>query len=174
MVDAFTRLAILVFHGSMPIYVSERESKASNCQFRSAAAFISRMLNSSSMLLGKEIALVGHMVMCPKCKGAFPILPDPGRDHSFMGNDTGVEGMRTACGAILIASRDYDQFILDNGLPEKWFGGFTDMEGSIRRQARAVRANSPATLMWYFQTPKTKAMMASALEMNGVASVHLP
>ncbi|WP_082306118.1 Tox-REase-5 domain-containing protein [Achromobacter piechaudii] len=82
--------------------------------------------------------------------------------------------MRTACGAILIASRDYDQFILDNGLPEKWFGGFTDMEGSIRRQARAVRANSPATLMWYFQTPKTKAMMASALEMNGVASVHLP
>lgn len=40
------------------------------------------------MLLGKEIALVGHMVMCPKCKGAFPILPDPGRNHSFMGNDT--------------------------------------------------------------------------------------
>lgn len=59
----------------------------------------------TSMLLGQEIALVGHKVMCPKCKGAFPILPDPGRNHSFMGNDTAVEGMRTACGAVLIASQ---------------------------------------------------------------------
>ena len=59
----------------------------------------------TSTLLGQEIALVGHKVMCPKCKGAFPILPDPGRNHSFMGNDTAVEGMRTACGAVLIASQ---------------------------------------------------------------------
>ncbi|MCZ8393002.1 PAAR domain-containing protein [Achromobacter xylosoxidans] len=59
----------------------------------------------TSMLLGQEIALVGHKVMCPKCKGVFPILPDPGRNHSFMGNDTAVEGMRTACGAVLIASQ---------------------------------------------------------------------
>ncbi len=59
----------------------------------------------TSMLLGREIALVGHKVVCPKCKGAFPILPDPGRNHSFMGNDTAVEGMRTACGAVLIASQ---------------------------------------------------------------------
>ena len=58
-----------------------------------------------SMPLGREIALVGHKVMCPKCKGAFPILPDPGRNHSFMGNDTAVDGMRTACGAVLIASQ---------------------------------------------------------------------
>jgi hypothetical protein len=57
------------------------------------------------MLLGREIALVGHKVVCPKCKGAFPILPDPGRNHSFMGSDTAVEGMRTACGAVLIASQ---------------------------------------------------------------------
>lgn len=57
----------------------------------------------TSMLLGREIALVGHRVMCPQCKGAFPILPDPGRNHSFMGNDTAVEGMRTACGAVLIS-----------------------------------------------------------------------
>ncbi|WP_373429072.1 PAAR domain-containing protein [Achromobacter aegrifaciens] len=57
------------------------------------------------MLLGREIALVGHKVLCPKCKGAFPILPDPGRNHSFMGSDTAVEGMRTACGAVLIASQ---------------------------------------------------------------------
>ncbi len=59
----------------------------------------------TSMLLGREIALVGHKVTCPKCKGAFPILADPGRNHSFMGQDTAVEGMRTACGAVLIASQ---------------------------------------------------------------------
>ncbi|MPT29131.1 MAG: hypothetical protein E2602_20025 [Achromobacter sp.] len=69
---------------------------------------------------------------------------------------------------------DYDQFVLDNGKPAKWFGGFVDMEETIRRQARAVRANPPAKLKWYFQTPKTRTMMASALEINGVASTYFP
>lgn len=57
------------------------------------------------VLFGREIALVGHRVMCPTCKGAFPILPDTGRRHTFMNKETAVEGMRTACGAVLIASQ---------------------------------------------------------------------
>lgn len=69
---------------------------------------------------------------------------------------------------------DYDQFILENGKSKKWFGGFTVMEDTIRRQARAVRANPPTKLMWYFQTPKTKAIMTPTLAMNGVASMYLP
>lgn len=57
---------------------------------------------------GKPVAGVGHKVLCPLCKGAFPILPDllarryPHRIHE---RDTAVEGMRTACGAVLIASQ---------------------------------------------------------------------
>lgn len=61
--------------------------------------------HSMAMLFGRDIALVGHLVMCPKCKGAFPILPDAGRRHTFMDRETAVEGMRTACGAVLIASQ---------------------------------------------------------------------
>lgn len=57
---------------------------------------------------GKPIAGVGHKVQCPLCKGIFPILPDLlGRryPHRIHGRDTAVEGMRTACGAVLIASQ---------------------------------------------------------------------
>lgn len=59
----------------------------------------------TASLFGQPIALVGHQVSCPKCKGTFPILPDDGRNHQFMGQDTAVEGMRAACGAVLIASQ---------------------------------------------------------------------
>lgn len=57
---------------------------------------------------GRAIAGVGHMVACPQCKGTFPILPDTlGRlhPHRLHGRDTAVEGMRTACGAVLVASQ---------------------------------------------------------------------
>lgn len=62
----------------------------------------------SSTINGKPIAGVGHKVQCPLCKGVFPIQPDLlGRryPHRILGRDTAVEGMRTACGAVLIASQ---------------------------------------------------------------------
>lgn len=57
---------------------------------------------------GRAVAGVGHKVECPKCKGTFPILPDllvRRYSHQIHGRDTAVEGMRTACGATLIASQ---------------------------------------------------------------------
>jgi uncharacterized Zn-binding protein involved in type VI secretion len=68
-----------------------------------------RVLEGSATytLFGRPVSGVGHMVMCPQCKGVFPILPDTlGRrvPHQIAGRDTAVEGMRTACGATLIAS----------------------------------------------------------------------
>ncbi len=56
---------------------------------------------------GKPIAGVGHKVLCPQCKGVFPILPATGRryPHNFGGRETAIEGMKTACGATLIASQ---------------------------------------------------------------------
>jgi uncharacterized Zn-binding protein involved in type VI secretion len=53
---------------------------------------------------GRPIALKGHMTFCPQCKGNFPIIEGLGF-HSFAGVGTVVEGMRTACGATLIASQ---------------------------------------------------------------------
>ncbi|EDT09879.1 PAAR domain-containing protein [Paraburkholderia graminis] len=64
--------------------------------------------NPTATVEGKPISGVGHMVACPQCKGTFPILPDVlGRryPHAIDGRNTAVEGMRTACGATLIASQ---------------------------------------------------------------------
>ncbi|MBB3120024.1 PAAR domain-containing protein [Pseudoduganella violacea] len=53
---------------------------------------------------GRPIALRGHMTLCPQCKGKFPITE--GLDHhSFGGIGTALEGMKTACGATLIATQ---------------------------------------------------------------------
>ncbi|MBN3848726.1 PAAR domain-containing protein [Paraburkholderia sp. Ac-20342] len=65
---------------------------------------------------GKAIAGVGHMVSCPKCGGVFPILPITRRyPHRIHGRETAVEGMRTACGAVLIASQ-HSATISDEGV----------------------------------------------------------
>ncbi|WP_256079140.1 PAAR domain-containing protein [Massilia sp. YIM B04103] len=53
---------------------------------------------------GRPIALRGHLTYCPLCKGKFPI--SEGLDfHTFGGLGTAVEGMKTSCGAILIATQ---------------------------------------------------------------------
>lgn len=55
-------------------------------------------------LYGKQVACKGDMVACPKCKGVYPIIE--GVEQSAIGNKKiAVEGMKTACGATLIASQ---------------------------------------------------------------------
>lgn len=53
---------------------------------------------------GKPIAFVGHQTFCPKCKGFFPIVEGVSTT-SFYGNGVAVAGMKTACGATLIATQ---------------------------------------------------------------------
>ena len=47
---------------------------------------------------------VGDLVSCPKCKGNFPIIEG---SSIMLANGRGIalEGMKTACGAELIASQ---------------------------------------------------------------------
>lgn len=63
--------------------------------------------DASATIEGMPIAGVGHKVMCPLCTGVFPILADMGRQypHRINGRDTAVAGMKTACGAVLVASQ---------------------------------------------------------------------
>jgi len=52
--------------------------------------------------MGIAVALNGHKVMCPKCKGSFPINATGARTHK--GIPVAYDGDKTACGATLIAS----------------------------------------------------------------------
>jgi uncharacterized Zn-binding protein involved in type VI secretion len=67
----------------------------------------------SALANGRPIALKGHMTYCPQCKGNYPItegLPF----HSFSGVGTVVEGMKTACGATLIATTTKGFMMIDD------------------------------------------------------------
>lgn len=79
--------------------------------------------SATATIDGKPIAGVGHKVLCPQCKGVFPILPT-GRQysHTFDGRETAIEGMKTACGATLIASQSSATFD-DVGSGEATSGG---------------------------------------------------
>jgi uncharacterized Zn-binding protein involved in type VI secretion len=57
--------------------------------------------------MGKPIAFVGHKVICPKCKGVFPIAQGA-PSTTFYGKGVALAGMKTACGATLIASQFSD------------------------------------------------------------------
>ena len=53
---------------------------------------------------GKPVALVGHMVVCRKCKGTFPITTGA-EDMSEFGMPVARHDDRTACGATLLSSQ---------------------------------------------------------------------
>ena len=57
-------------------------------------------------LNGKPLAGKGSMVFCPLCKGEFPIIE--GSDtYRVNGVSVALDGMKTACGASLIASASH-------------------------------------------------------------------
>lgn len=63
--------------------------------------------SQSDICMGKPIALLGHKVFCPKCRGTFPIVEGV-LTTSFYGKGVAVAGMKTACGATLIATQFTD------------------------------------------------------------------
>lgn len=56
---------------------------------------------------GKPIAFVGHQTHCPKCRGTFPII-EGAPVTTFYGKGVALAGMKTACGAVLIATQMTD------------------------------------------------------------------
>ncbi|MCS0590359.1 PAAR domain-containing protein [Massilia norwichensis] len=61
----------------------------------------------ADICMGKPIAYIGHKVQCPKCKGTFPIV-EGALTTTFYGKGVALAGMKTACGAVLIASQFTD------------------------------------------------------------------
>lgn len=61
---------------------------------------------AAMMIEGRPVAQLGHNTFCPLCKGTFPIIEGV-PFHTHLGVGTAVEGMKTACGATLIASQHH-------------------------------------------------------------------
>ena len=61
----------------------------------------------TDICMGQPIAFIGHKVHCPKCKGDFPIVEGV-LTATFYGKGVAVAGMKTSCGAVLIATQFTD------------------------------------------------------------------
>lgn len=104
--------------------------------------------NPKASANGRLIAQKGHMTHCPKCKGDFPIVE--GLDgHTFGGIGTAIEGMKTACGATLIATTTKGFMMIDDELMKKGAGA----------SAAARAAPAPAATA---ATPPTQAAAPNA------------
>lgn len=82
----------------------------------------------SDICMEKPIAFIGHSVQCPMCKGVFPIV-EGAPTTTFYGKGVALAGMRTACGAVLIASQ---------------FTDIVECGGGAAAAQRAAKSSSPA------------------------------
>lgn len=81
---------------------------------------------------GKPIAGLGHAVTCPKCSGQHQIVEGVA-SFSFNGTPIALEGMKTSCGAVLIASQHLDVVeLVSGGNPS---GSYTASSGSAEGSA---------------------------------------
>lgn len=63
---------------------------------------------------GKSVAGVGHRGSCPRCKKEFVIVAGA-QNVTMFGRNVALEGMKTSCGAVLIASQDLYKIDADTG-----------------------------------------------------------
>jgi uncharacterized Zn-binding protein involved in type VI secretion len=73
---------------------------------------------------GKPIAFIGHRTFCPQCKGMFPII-EGAPTTTFYGKGVALAGMKTACGAVLIATQMTDVVQLGGGTDQGRASGNT-------------------------------------------------
>lgn len=94
--------------------------------------------------MGQPIAFIGHKVHCPKCKGDFPIVEGV-LTTTFYGKGVAVAGMKTSCGAVLIATQFTDTV--------EWSSGAS---GSSRA-ATAAKAAATAAVAGAVSLPASEA-----------------
>jgi len=82
--------------------------------------------SQADVCMGQPIAYLGHKVFCPKCKGNFPIVEGV-MTTTFYGKGVAVAGMKTSCGATLIAGQFTDIV--------EWSGGGALLKGGNKASA---------------------------------------
>ncbi|TDV26690.1 restriction endonuclease fold toxin 5 of polymorphic toxin system [Paraburkholderia caballeronis] len=93
-------------------------------------------------------------------------------EWAWLGTD--FDGFQPSQCLLQEAKGNYDQFLNEQDMPRFPFQGFKDMLDTIQKQGRLVQANPPAKLIWYFETPGTRALMMAALRSANVPSVYRP
>jgi hypothetical protein len=93
-------------------------------------------------------------------------------EWAWLGTD--FDGFQSSHCLLQEAKGNYDQFLNEQDMPRFPFQGFKDMTDTIQKQGRLVQANPPTKLMWYFETPRTRALMMTALRSANVPSVYQP
>ncbi|WP_322008324.1 restriction endonuclease fold toxin 5 domain-containing protein, partial [Paraburkholderia tropica] len=88
--------------------------------------------------------------------------------------DIDFDGFQSSQCLLQEAKGNYDQFFKENGELKFPFNGFLRMQEQIATQGEVVRTNPPSKLMWYFETPRTRAYMMNTLRLAGVPSVYQP
>lgn len=90
----------------------------------------------TDICMGQPIAYVGHKVQCPKCKGVFPIAEGV-PTTTFYGKGVAVAGMKTTCGAVLIATQFTDVV--------EWSSGASAGSSKAAKAALALATACPAS-----------------------------
>jgi uncharacterized Zn-binding protein involved in type VI secretion len=85
---------------------------------------------------GKPISSIGHQTYCPQCKGSFPIIEGVATT-TFYGRGVALAGMKTACGAVLIATQFTDTV--------EYGGGSNAVREDSHRQNSGIDTASPRT-----------------------------
>lgn len=86
------------------------------------------------LILGKSAAGVGHRVHCPTCSGP-QVIVEGAANATMMEIQIAVDGMKTSCGATLIASQSTDTIDVGSG------GGTTALPANVG--AAAAGAGAP-------------------------------
>ncbi|MET3232691.1 UNVERIFIED_ORG: hypothetical protein ABIC54_004899 [Burkholderia sp. 1263] len=93
-------------------------------------------------------------------------------EWAWLGTD--FDGFQPSQCLLQEAKGNYDQFLNEQDMPRFPFQGFKEMADTIQKQGRLVQENPPTKLMWYFETPRTRALMMTALRSAKVPSVYQP
>ncbi len=102
--------------------------------------------------MGKPIAAIGHKVYCPKCRGNYPIVEGV-MTSTVYGKGVAVEGMKTSCGATLIATQFTDCIDAPSGPASSASAGSS---GSANSSSAAMSQSSAP------QSPSANANAAAA------------
>jgi len=97
----------------------------------------------TDICMGKPIAYVGHQTHCPKCKGNYPIVEGV-MTTTLYGKGVAVAGMKTACGAVLVAGQFTDVVEWSSGGNAGAASGTAAGAGAAAAQAAAPAAAAQA------------------------------